>query len=287
LLFLLKQKVFFFTKGMSIPNQANPTCPILQGTLDQYIRDISQWTARYFTLLSDGTLEFFESKLEKSNRLGNLLINCDVYISKSESTEGGHTRQTIHIDATLSSQRIRNVTTVLIGTHYKSVQEAWFQMLLRFSGTPKTEERPSYIQVFSDDVQFEGPLEKRGYWNPAWKSRYFVLSRQGSLSYFAAESDKRSSEPLGSFPVSNAIVACIPSAPGRPQFTILVQSPGSHAHGRTFTLAAPNDTALTRWVRELSRAARPDATPLAPPVAAAAAGDGGGGADAGAVHKDR
>ena len=153
-------------------------------------------------------------------------------------------------------------------------------MLSRFSGIPNAGERPNSIQITSDNVQFEGPLEKRGYWNPAWKSRYFVLSRQGMLSYFAAENDKSSPEPLGSFPVRSAIVTCIPSAPGRPQFTILVQSPGAPAHDRTFTLAAPNDTALARWVRELGRAARQesDTTRPAPPVAAVAGGGGGGAA---------
>jgi hypothetical protein len=277
---------------MNIQSTPANSSIILQGTLDQYIQDVSKWAARYFTLLNDGTLQFYENKLETSNRLGILMINYDVQITKSESTEDGQTRQTIQLDATHSLHGKRKLTTVLIGARYKSVQEAWFQMLSRFAGTSKTIERSSSTEISLDNFQFEGPLEKRGYWNPSWKSRYFVLSKQGSLSYFAAESEKSSPEPLGTVPMRNAVITSIPGASGRPQFTIQVQSPGSPAHGRTFNLAAPNDTALARWLRELGRAARPecDNSRHATPVAAAAAGGGGGGAtdaDTTAERKDR
>jgi hypothetical protein len=251
---------------------------IIHGTLDHYLQDCSQWTARFFTLLSDGSLHIYKSKLETNQILDIILINYCVSISKSESTEDGQLRQTIRIGTTQLMHGMRYGTTVLIGTRSKSVQEAWFEMLLRFSDNSQIGSSPSSIKLVSLDVQFEGPLEKRGYWNPAFKSRYFVLSKKGTLSYFAAESDKCSPDPLGSIPVRNAIINCIPSAPGRPQFTILVQSPASPVHGRTFILAAPTDDDLTRWVRELGRAARPegDATRPAPPAATAGGGGGGG-----------
>ena len=153
-------------------------------------------------------------------------------------------------------------------------------MLSRFAGISKTCDRPNNMELNSGEVQFEGPLEKRGYWNPAWKSRYFVLSRQGVLSYFATKSDKNSPEPLGSFTVRNAIITCIPSAPGRPQFTVQVHSPGSPVHGRTFILVAPSDDALTRWVRELNRAARPESDAARRALLTAAA------AGAGAARND-
>ena len=52
-------------------------------------------------------------------------------------------------------------------------------------------------------VIMEGHLDKRGEWNKAWKTRYFVLESSGKLSYYASESEKDTpSKAKGSIPVS-------------------------------------------------------------------------------------
>ena len=250
---------------------------ILQGTLEYYEMDSGCWLSRYFTLLNDGNLQIYRSKEDLNCRLGVVSINPDVSVCKSEFTTNGQTLQTIQLDVKSGKYEAKPKNTIVLATRYKSVQEAWVQVLTRFAS--QNQASPARFKIYSSPIQFEGPLEKRGYWNPAWKARHFVLTEDGTLSYYPSLEDSRSVEPLGSFAVRNAVISlAAASAAGRAQFTVLVQDPACPSHGRTYAPAAAGDDLLRRWLRELERAARPGPPPSvaeAAPASSLAGGSGG------------
>eukprot|EP00292_Cryptomonas_paramecium_P013925 CAMPEP_0113676688 /NCGR_PEP_ID=MMETSP0038_2-20120614/8794_1 /TAXON_ID=2898 /ORGANISM="Cryptomonas paramecium" /LENGTH=234 /DNA_ID=CAMNT_0000593769 /DNA_START=278 /DNA_END=979 /DNA_ORIENTATION=+ /assembly_acc=CAM_ASM_000170 len=81
----------------------------------------------------------------------------------------------------------------------------------RSSFSSKASSQSSQIHsVFSSDSinrrlghMFSGTLEKRGYWNPSWKKRYFVLTKQGVLEYYSSDKDfEAGARRLGSITVA-------------------------------------------------------------------------------------
>eukprot|EP00292_Cryptomonas_paramecium_P015579 CAMPEP_0113661844 /NCGR_PEP_ID=MMETSP0038_2-20120614/217_1 /TAXON_ID=2898 /ORGANISM="Cryptomonas paramecium" /LENGTH=132 /DNA_ID=CAMNT_0000576615 /DNA_START=1 /DNA_END=396 /DNA_ORIENTATION=+ /assembly_acc=CAM_ASM_000170 len=47
------------------------------------------------------------------------------------------------------------------------------------------------------EVLAEGILEKRGFWNPSWKARYFVLDSRGRLFYYKSFWHRMANMPAG------------------------------------------------------------------------------------------
>ncbi len=122
-------------------------------------------------------------------------------------------------------------------------------------------------------VVVEGWLEKRGLWNPAWRSRYFVLDSRGRLSYFKTEADKAvPSHAHGSIPIcgKTTITSPAPSCGGVPhsaqdergadaecrvEFELRVPD-GHDRAGRTFVLSAPTVGEVRRWTDALAEVQR-------------------------------
>ena len=185
--------------------------------MDYFESKQSSWENRYLLLLNGGSLQIYPNKDEINNRTGCIQINPDITVTKLESKKDGDVRQILQLDLRRPGLAAH---TYLLSSRYRSVQDAWFRVLTRFSGPPKAP--PLRHAALEDPILHEGLLEKRGYWNPAWKPRHFVLAA-GVLYYYPAGADAESSEPLGFLSVLGAGVARGAAAPGRFQFTVLVQ----------------------------------------------------------------
>jgi len=116
-----------------------------------------------------------------------------------------------------------------------------------------------------------GVLEKRGYWNPAWKIRFFVLTHSGDLHYFRSRHDAEgsSTRPRGTIrvalpdgtPDKNALalatrVRARPAgADGRFPIELDVRAVRSRRPLRTFVLSARSEKEQARWLAALRCAA--------------------------------
>jgi hypothetical protein len=109
-------------------------------------------------------------------------------------------------------------------------------------------------------TKLAGFLHKRGYWNSAWRRRYFELSPHGELRYFETAGAAPNGEPRGAIPIAMP-AGCtggdnetLVRPAGRDGslylLEIQVQGPGP-AQGRTFNLAADNRAERDRWVTAL------------------------------------
>jgi hypothetical protein len=105
--------------------------------------------------------------------------------------------------------------------------------------------------------ELKGMLHKRGYWNPAWKARYFVLTPSGNLEYYKASDGTPNGEPNGVIPVAlragcrgEAEETLVRSGgrDGRLEvIELTVRMPGS-ARGRTYILGAATGAEHDRWI---------------------------------------
>mmetsp|Transcript_69190 Transcript_69190/g.184394 ORF Transcript_69190/g.184394 Transcript_69190/m.184394 type:complete len:316 (+) Transcript_69190:161-1108(+) len=137
----------------------------------------------------------------------------------------------------------------------------------RSSSTPK--------QSSNQEIIF-GTLEKRGYWNTAWKTRYFVLTQRGELAYFnnqyEAESGARRRGTVAvALPQGTPASVCRAletrvrgAAPVDRDGRFLIEmdvrtvSSGmlfSSYSTRTYVLSAPSAITRARWVAALTNAA--------------------------------
>eukprot|EP00291_Cryptomonas_curvata_P013277 CAMPEP_0172176632 /NCGR_PEP_ID=MMETSP1050-20130122/14931_1 /TAXON_ID=233186 /ORGANISM="Cryptomonas curvata, Strain CCAP979/52" /LENGTH=139 /DNA_ID=CAMNT_0012848947 /DNA_START=302 /DNA_END=721 /DNA_ORIENTATION=+ len=123
---------------------------------------------------------------------------------------------------------------------------------------------PAYCTERSSIV-IEGFLEKRGVWNPSWRSRYFVLESRGRLSYFKNKSDSLIPDrALGGIPISvHTTIVPAPSetkasGPAHGSRAIFeVRLPDGEARaGRSFLLAAPTREEGERWAAALAEVRR-------------------------------
>jgi hypothetical protein len=118
---------------------------------------------------------------------------------------------------------------------------------------------PDIDQLFpvyrpEQSVLIESTLQKRGQWNPAWKSRYFLLEPGGRLSYFTSEEDKHFPERAkGMIPID--VRATIKgdgmSEDGRFNFKIVIPGKGLGL-ARTFNLSTPDNSMYVQWLSKLS-----------------------------------
>ena len=129
---------------------------------------------------------------------------------------------------------------------------------------------PRAEAVAALDSVLEGPLAKRGRWNPGFKERHFVLTRDGTLLYFlpvaercAAASESEGCQgtsrgcvgpalgfvPLGSQAVSSEVRAGA-SGDGYEQIELAVTCPGFR---RTYILGAPSCAVRDTWLAALGR----------------------------------
>ncbi len=109
-------------------------------------------------------------------------------------------------------------------------------------------------------IVIEGLLEKRGWWNPSWRSRYFILESRGRLSYFKNKSDSTvPGRALGAIPISvqttivPARIETQTAGAARGSRAIFaVRVPGGEAGtGRSFLLSAPTREEGERWTAAL------------------------------------
>mmetsp|Transcript_48590 Transcript_48590/g.128492 ORF Transcript_48590/g.128492 Transcript_48590/m.128492 type:complete len:272 (+) Transcript_48590:77-892(+) len=125
------------------------------------------------------------------------------------------------------------------------------------------------------EIIIDGTLEKRGYWNTAWKSRYFILNNRGELAYYKSKLDAEAGRP----PISTIAVA-LPGGTtdevGRAIETLVHVPVDGDADdrfvieldvlnardalfrptSRTYILAAPSALCRARWLAALVNAAR-------------------------------
>mmetsp|Transcript_8126 Transcript_8126/g.24356 ORF Transcript_8126/g.24356 Transcript_8126/m.24356 type:complete len:284 (-) Transcript_8126:104-955(-) len=114
-----------------------------------------------------------------------------------------------------------------------------------------------------------GTLKKRGYWNPSWKTRYFVLTEGGDLNYYschfeaAAGGRRRGTIPIlvtprSSTPSDIPLETCVRSR-GHFQIEIDVRTtpPGKLTpSSRTYHLAADSSKTRARWLAALQYVAQ-------------------------------
>mmetsp|Transcript_43785 Transcript_43785/g.116956 ORF Transcript_43785/g.116956 Transcript_43785/m.116956 type:complete len:237 (+) Transcript_43785:142-852(+) len=112
-----------------------------------------------------------------------------------------------------------------------------------------------------------GTLNKRGYWNPSWKSRYFVLTQDGDLNYYSCQFEALTGgRRCGSIPIAQRNT---PSDTGHTQEThirargqfyieidVHTSTPGLLTPStRTYVLAADSRALRARWLAALHSAA--------------------------------
>mmetsp|Transcript_43271 Transcript_43271/g.115751 ORF Transcript_43271/g.115751 Transcript_43271/m.115751 type:complete len:162 (-) Transcript_43271:34-519(-) len=116
----------------------------------------------------------------------------------------------------------------------------------------------SYSQESLNTVIMQGFLRKKGEWNPAWKSRYFVFDGRGRLHYFKDKNDSSgSARCLGSIPItSDTKISMCQDSRSHCDLTFEVRvAPNEDHSGRTFTLKAETHEEALEWVSVLSSVA--------------------------------
>lgn len=110
---------------------------------------------------------------------------------------------------------------------------------------------PNYL--LPNTVLAEGFLFKRGKWNPAWKSRYFVLEVGGRLSYFLSKIDKDCQERAKGIILIdvNATVNETGTSDGHNTFKIHIPGQGLGL-GRTYVVGSETVKERDLWVSLLS-----------------------------------
>ncbi len=110
----------------------------------------------------------------------------------------------------------------------------------------------------------EGILHKRGYWNTAWKARYFILTPRGDLEYYKMADGTRHGAPAGVIPVAlrpgyrgeeEETVVRAGGRDGRMGVIELRVRMAGPACGRTYVLGAASGAEHERWMVALQRAA--------------------------------
>ena len=119
---------------------------------------------------------------------------------------------------------------------------------------------PTQSQAQPARAQLAGILHKRGYWNSAWRRRYFELTPQGEVRYYDTTDNAPNGDARGVIPVAmpggctggdNETLVRPAGRDGNLYLLeIQVQGPGP-ARGRTFQLAADNRADRDRWVSGL------------------------------------
>eukprot|EP00292_Cryptomonas_paramecium_P021827 CAMPEP_0113683664 /NCGR_PEP_ID=MMETSP0038_2-20120614/13475_1 /TAXON_ID=2898 /ORGANISM="Cryptomonas paramecium" /LENGTH=163 /DNA_ID=CAMNT_0000603131 /DNA_START=63 /DNA_END=554 /DNA_ORIENTATION=+ /assembly_acc=CAM_ASM_000170 len=113
---------------------------------------------------------------------------------------------------------------------------------------------PSLKQILaieaSERVVVEGTLEKRGYWNPSWKSRYFVLDSKGHLCYYKSREDiDAGKSPSGRIAITRCCSVLTKVSVEADKFCFDVHIPANgHNRDRTFQLCASSAESMKVWV---------------------------------------
>lgn len=100
-------------------------------------------------------------------------------------------------------------------------------------------------------IVFEGILTKRGFWNPDFKERYFVLTEDGNLQYFEEQSQKHHSElALGVIHLGCKFTLASVAAANIHDSTeiILTVSNIEHSHARSYVMQATTKLAQQQWI---------------------------------------
>jgi hypothetical protein len=132
--------------------------------------------------------------------------------------------------------------------------------------TPAPPPPPADEALGGWEVVLEGALAKRGRWNPGFRTRHFVLTRAGTLLYFAAAADRPAAagtagggggrgQPLGFVPLGSEVVSAEARAAGEGDgyalLELAVAGPGIR---RTYVLGAASRAARDEWLHVLRAA---------------------------------
>mmetsp|Transcript_13401 Transcript_13401/g.37066 ORF Transcript_13401/g.37066 Transcript_13401/m.37066 type:complete len:179 (-) Transcript_13401:169-705(-) len=96
-------------------------------------------------------------------------------------------------------------------------------------------------------IVLEGYMEKRGFWNPSWKSRYCALDDVGRFSYFQSKEQATDlSKALGSIPIDQrTVISPVVMRGKRATIQIRVSS------GRVFHMSCNSTEEAEAWVQAL------------------------------------
>jgi hypothetical protein len=109
----------------------------------------------------------------------------------------------------------------------------------------------STVDKRNQKIVLEGVLAKRGFWNPDFKERYFVLTRNGDVWYFLDKSQKDCPEQaLGVIHLgSKTTLASVAAKDGSKSAEILLSvSRPETTFPRAFVLQATTQKAQEDWI---------------------------------------
>mmetsp|Transcript_87737 Transcript_87737/g.233519 ORF Transcript_87737/g.233519 Transcript_87737/m.233519 type:complete len:147 (-) Transcript_87737:674-1114(-) len=106
-----------------------------------------------------------------------------------------------------------------------------------------------FSSLSNEHVIVEGTLEKRGYWNTAWKQRYFVIDNKGRMLYFKSKEHRDAGRLAGMIALINACsVSRVKNRHGKDVCFELRVPANGHSMDRTFHLCAPSEEMCEKWV---------------------------------------
>mmetsp|Transcript_44416 Transcript_44416/g.118578 ORF Transcript_44416/g.118578 Transcript_44416/m.118578 type:complete len:151 (-) Transcript_44416:56-508(-) len=103
-------------------------------------------------------------------------------------------------------------------------------------------------------VVAEGTLEKRGFWNPAWKLRYFTLDNKGRMFYYKSKEHRDAGKFAGMIALtSECSISRSKDREGRDVcFELNIPANGRFID-RTFYFSAPSEETCVKWVDVIER----------------------------------
>mmetsp|Transcript_12499 Transcript_12499/g.34369 ORF Transcript_12499/g.34369 Transcript_12499/m.34369 type:complete len:203 (-) Transcript_12499:230-838(-) len=95
----------------------------------------------------------------------------------------------------------------------------------------------------------EGTLEKRGYWNPSWKARHFVLDNKGRMFYYKSKDAKDSGKSaVGRIALNRFCLVTRRTDPNGEKYFLDLFIPANGQHrDRTFHLSASDSESCEQW----------------------------------------
>jgi hypothetical protein len=247
----------------------------MQGILYKQGHWNTAWKERYFVQTPRGELEYYETKngQPRGARLGAIPIALtpggDGAMFGTEVRAAGNADELFMLDIIVRAPGPSQGRTFVLAAisaaerdewaaALRYVAEAWQRGVSNPYTPPRAAAAASQRNVLAP--QMRGVLDKRGYWNAAWKPRYFIQTSQGELEYFEVEDGDPRGDALGVIPIAmqagcfgadnETIVRSAGREAGRYLLELTVQGPGP-ARGRKFVLGAESYKERDDWVAAL------------------------------------
>jgi serine/threonine protein kinase len=123
-----------------------------------------------------------------------------------------------------------------------------YKSLKNITGTQQTVDVDSLTFMKTGEYEFAGILQKRGRWNPQWKSRAFAI-RKSAIDYFRCDNNK--TQQIGSLPFDslmvfekNQVATAVPKK--NRLFKLCTQR-------RTYYLQAKDEKERDQWIHEINK----------------------------------